>query len=129
MSLFPAYASGRNLAESFYAAMPYLSWQTIIVGDPLCTPFPRTPLSTDEMDPPIDADTQLPTYFAKRQLARAAGGVQTADMMWHAAVIHAAANDLVTASAELNAALNADPTLEKRADVKKLRLQLGGIEK
>ena len=49
--------------------------------------------------------------------------------MGPALVIHAAANDLVTASAELNAALNADPALEKRADVKKLRQQLGGIEK
>ncbi len=27
---------GRNLAESFYAAMPVLSWMNVIVGDPLC---------------------------------------------------------------------------------------------
>jgi len=290
--LFPAYASGRNLAESFYAAMPYLSWQTIIVGDPLCAPFSRATVSTEEMDPPIDTDTQLPAYFAKRQLAtiypelardaaaafirfqyrrlredpagarealeaaiaaeprftparvelavmydragdvdraiaqyrailtyspndplalnnlayalathqhnpaealpyaeratiaartdptllggasilnyytlgsyrreplipysldtlawvqhllgrdaealktlqqaRLAGGVQTADMMWHGAVIYAAANDPVRASAELNAALSADPAFADRADVKKLRQQLAAIEK
>lgn len=290
--LFPAYVGGRNLAESFYAAMPYLSWQAIIVGDPLCAPFSQTPVSSEEMDPPIDAATQLPAYFAKRQLAtmypelardaaaafiqfqyrslredsagarealeaaiaaeprfiparvelavmderagnmdgaiaqyrailtyspndplalnnlayalathqhnpeealpfaeratiaartdptllggssilnyytlgsyrreplipysldtlawvqhllgrdaeavktvqqaRAAGGVQTADMMWHAAVIYAAANDPARASAELNAALRADPAFAKRADVKKLRQQLGEIEK
>ena len=42
--LFPAYASGRNLAESFYAAMPYLSWLTVVVGDPLCAPFPHAQL-------------------------------------------------------------------------------------
>ena len=37
--LFPAYVKGLNLAEAFYAAMPYVSWQTIVLGDPLCAPF------------------------------------------------------------------------------------------
>jgi uncharacterized protein (TIGR03790 family) len=35
--LLPAYYQGHNLAESFYVAMPYLSWQGIVVGDPLCS--------------------------------------------------------------------------------------------
>ena len=35
--LFPAYFSGRNLAESYYLSVPFLSWQGIILGDPLCT--------------------------------------------------------------------------------------------
>lgn len=35
--LFPAYLKGRNLAESFYLAIPALSWQNIVLGDPLCT--------------------------------------------------------------------------------------------
>jgi uncharacterized protein (TIGR03790 family) len=34
--LFPAYFHGRNLAESYYVAIPGLSWQNIVVGDPLC---------------------------------------------------------------------------------------------
>ena len=34
---FPAYYRGRNLAESYYLAMPFLSWQGIILGDPLCS--------------------------------------------------------------------------------------------
>jgi uncharacterized protein (TIGR03790 family) len=34
--LIPAYASGRNLAESYYIAIPGLSWQNIVIGDPLC---------------------------------------------------------------------------------------------
>jgi uncharacterized protein (TIGR03790 family) len=34
--LFPAYFRGRNLAESYYLATPGLSWQNLIVGDPLC---------------------------------------------------------------------------------------------
>lgn len=35
--LLPAYFRGRNLAESYYAAIPGLSWQNIVVGDPLCS--------------------------------------------------------------------------------------------
>jgi uncharacterized protein (TIGR03790 family) len=35
--LFPAYLGGRNLAESYYLAMPALSWQNIVIGDPLCS--------------------------------------------------------------------------------------------
>jgi uncharacterized protein (TIGR03790 family) len=35
--LFPAYYGGRNLAESYYLAMPVLSWQNIVLGDPLCS--------------------------------------------------------------------------------------------
>ena len=34
--LLPAYYWGRNLAEAYYLAIPALSWQTIVVGDPLC---------------------------------------------------------------------------------------------
>jgi uncharacterized protein (TIGR03790 family) len=33
--LLPAYFKGRNLAESFYLSIPYLSWQNIVAGDPL----------------------------------------------------------------------------------------------
>ena len=35
--LLPAYFSGRNLAESYYLSIPVLSWQNIVVGDPLCS--------------------------------------------------------------------------------------------
>jgi uncharacterized protein (TIGR03790 family) len=34
--LLPAYNQGRNLAESYYLAMVDLSWQGVVVGDPLC---------------------------------------------------------------------------------------------
>lgn len=37
--LFPAYVAGRTLGEAMYLAMPSLSWQTVVVGDPLCRPF------------------------------------------------------------------------------------------
>jgi uncharacterized protein (TIGR03790 family) len=35
--VLPAYAHGRNLAESFYLGMPFLSWQGVVLGDPLCS--------------------------------------------------------------------------------------------
>lgn len=35
--LLPAYYRGRNLAESFYLAIPAVSWQNIVIGDPLCS--------------------------------------------------------------------------------------------
>jgi len=35
--LLPAYYHGRNLAESYYLAIPALSWMNIVIGDPLCT--------------------------------------------------------------------------------------------
>lgn len=34
--LLPAYNQGRNLAESYYLSLIYLSWQSVILGDPLC---------------------------------------------------------------------------------------------
>lgn len=34
--LLPAYFHGRNLAESYYLAIPTLSWMNVVVGDPLC---------------------------------------------------------------------------------------------
>jgi uncharacterized protein (TIGR03790 family) len=35
--LLPAYFEGHNLAESYYIALPYLSWQGVVLGDPLCS--------------------------------------------------------------------------------------------
>lgn len=37
--LFDRYTSGRNLAESFYAASQFLKWKDVVIGDPLCAPF------------------------------------------------------------------------------------------
>ncbi len=41
--LFDRYTSGFNLAESFYMASPLAGWKDIVVGDPLCRPYPRKP--------------------------------------------------------------------------------------
>ena len=71
--LFPAYLKGFNLAEAFYLALPHLGWQSVVVGDPLCAPFAST-LKTEDLDPAIDPETELPGFFstARLQNARAA---------------------------------------------------------
>ena len=35
--VLPAYFEGRNLAESYYLGLAYLSWQGVVLGDPLCS--------------------------------------------------------------------------------------------
>jgi uncharacterized protein (TIGR03790 family) len=67
--LFPAYLEGLNLAEAFYAAMPHLSWQNIVIGDPLCAPFRERPLDRSEVDPGVDERTGLPKFFSARRTA------------------------------------------------------------
>ena len=39
--LFDRYTSGRNLAESFYAASKYVHWRDMVIGDPLCAPYAK----------------------------------------------------------------------------------------
>ena len=38
--LFDRYTSGWTLAESFYAASRFVGWEDIVIGDPLCSPYP-----------------------------------------------------------------------------------------
>ena len=66
--LFPAYVSGLNLAEAFYRAIPSLSWQTIVIGDPLCAPFRKQDVAASELAPPLNPQTELPEYFSARRL-------------------------------------------------------------
>jgi uncharacterized protein (TIGR03790 family) len=73
--LFPAYLAGFNLVESFYLAIPHLSWQTVVIGDPLCTPFARKSLARTEIDAGMDAELGLPTFFAQRRLAEVSAGM------------------------------------------------------
>jgi uncharacterized protein (TIGR03790 family) len=67
--LFPAYLAGFNLAEAFYMAMPDLSWQTVVIGDPLCQPFQREAVPATELDPAIVSETELPAPFSGRRVA------------------------------------------------------------
>src|SRR5262249_31008902 len=70
--LLPAYLSGFNLAEAFYLATPFLSWETVIVGDPLCAPFETKPVPADQLFKDLDPDTDLPALFSDRLLSRLA---------------------------------------------------------
>lgn len=79
--LFPAYLSGLNIAESFYLAMPFLSWQQLVIGDPLCAAFPRTTLAPSEIHKRLDPDTGLPAWFSERRLALLSpGGLKVAGL-------------------------------------------------
>ena len=78
--LFPTYIAGFNLAESFYLGMPHLSWQTIVIGDPLCRPFKGTVLTRGDIEAAIDPATELPGLFSKRRLENARARLGTANM-------------------------------------------------
>lgn len=67
--LFPSYLAGFSLAEAFYLALPALSWQSVVVGDPLCAPFAKASVPAADLDPPLDKDTELPSLFSARRLA------------------------------------------------------------
>jgi Flp pilus assembly protein TadD len=67
--LFPAYVSGFNLVEAFYLAMPYLSWQAVIFGDPLCAPFRNPTVALADPIPPISPETELSPDFERRRIA------------------------------------------------------------
>lgn len=67
--LFPAYTAGFNLAEAYYLSIPFLSWQNVVIGDPLCAPFRDAPLAASQIDKGIDQETELPALFAERLLA------------------------------------------------------------
>ncbi len=65
--LFPAYLAGFNLAEAFYLATPFLSWQGVVIGDPLCAPFQRDALPSGDLDPGIDPETEHPRFLSQRR--------------------------------------------------------------
>jgi uncharacterized protein (TIGR03790 family) len=69
--LFSAYLGGFNLIESFYLAIPHLSWQTVVIGDPLCAPFGRKMLPRSGIEAGLDNDTELPALYSKRRLSTA----------------------------------------------------------
>jgi tetratricopeptide (TPR) repeat protein len=67
--LFSAYLAGLNLIESFYLALPHLSWQAVVVGDPLCAPFPRMATAeAADLAPPLVSQTGLPLFFSDRRV-------------------------------------------------------------
>jgi len=111
--LFPSYMSGFNLAESFYLAMPYLSWQSIVIGDPLAAPFPRKPLQAADIDSGIDPATELPAYFSARRVAALAPRLTTKEAAAAMARSEArtAKKDRAGSQAALEEATKLDPKL------------------
>jgi uncharacterized protein (TIGR03790 family) len=111
--VFPAYLTGFNLAESFYLAMPFVSWENIVVGDPLCAPFKTRGLSTEDVAPPLDPDTELPRFFSARRLAVLEGfGVksQVAKLVLKASA-QLSRGDLKDARPSLEEVTRLEPTL------------------
>ena len=111
--LFPAYVAGFNLAESFYLSIPYLSWQNIVIGDPLCAPFKRANAAAADLAPPSDPETELPQFFSDRRLAVLESyGVrrEISQLMLKASarLLHA---DLPAAAAALEAVTKIEPVL------------------
>ena len=112
--LFPAYVSGFNLAEAFYLATPFLSWQSVVVGDPLCSPFAaRRPAADDTTPPAMDPATELPAYFAERRLKVASGpGVPVPALQaWLRGEVRLAKDDDAGAREALETATKLEPRI------------------
>ena len=111
--LFPAYLSGFNLAESFYLAMPLLSWQTVVIGDPLCAPFRTRHIDTADLEPSVDPQTELPTFLSDRRVAAltATGARKEAAQHVAKAEVHDTRGDKDGARAELERATSIDPSM------------------
>jgi uncharacterized protein (TIGR03790 family) len=109
--LFAAYVAGFNLAESFYMAMPSLSWQTVVIGDPLCAPFGPKPLAPADLSPPKDSVTELPEFLSARRVSvLSKGGVKPdAVKLMIKAEARVADRDRAGAQAALEQATAADP--------------------
>jgi Tfp pilus assembly protein PilF len=93
--------------------MPYLSWQTVVMGDPLCAPFRTQTLSRDQAMPDLDPETELPKFFSARGVARlTAGGVgaQAARLLLKAGT-RIAQGDVAGAREPLQMATSLDPRL------------------
>lgn len=69
--LFPAYRAGFTLAESFYMALPHLSWQAVVVGDPLAAPFGPAVASTPAPPPGVSLFLQRRARALETALRRA----------------------------------------------------------
>ena len=83
--LFPAYRAGYTLAESFYMSLRYLSWQSVVIGDPLVAPF-ETFVSARPAPPPgMLIFLQRRTDVLGRALARA----DTPELRRALALVHA----------------------------------------
>jgi tetratricopeptide (TPR) repeat protein len=70
-----------NLAEAFYLAMPFLSWENIVLGDPLCAPYRTAVLTASQLHKGIDPETEQPAVFVGRRLAYLSTGGLNAEAL------------------------------------------------
>ena len=99
-----------------------LSWQTVVVGDPLCAPFASSQLAA--VSPPVvDPETELPVWYSGRVLKvlNASGTPVAAAKATARAEARLAHDDLAGAASALEEAVAADPSRVM------WRLQLAGI--
>src|SRR5262249_878352 len=79
--LFPAYRAGFTLAESFYMALPHLSWQAVVGGGRVTAPF--GPVAN--RPPPV---SRIP-YFLERRVRMLESKESTLEMVRMLAVTYA----------------------------------------
>ena len=108
--LFPAYVSGFNLVEAYYLALPVLSWQSVVIGDPLCAPFRSAGVADADLDPSVDPTTELPLFLSDRRVgALVAAGVGEEAAKWMArSEVRLAAGDTAGARDALERATKID---------------------
>jgi uncharacterized protein (TIGR03790 family) len=73
--LFPAYVSGRSLAEAYALATRHVGWRMVVFGDPLCRPFGPEPAPVTYTR---DERSGLTRPYLDRTLAMAARGAPRA---------------------------------------------------
>lgn len=121
--LFPAYLAGFNLIESFYLAIPHLSWQTVVIGDPLCAPFGRKMLPRSGIEGGIDPETELPAFFSQRRVAQIA---QAQKGMPEKAILYVAKSESLGIRGERARARQAlEQAVELAPESPTINLQLG----
>jgi hypothetical protein len=81
--LFAAYRAGLSAVESFYRALLHLSWQSVVVGDPLVSPF-GPPAGVGEAPPPgMLVFWQRRVAFLEQVIARAPSAQGSRALAWH----------------------------------------------
>lgn len=66
--LFKALSQGKNLGDAAYYALPALSWQNVLVGDPLYQPFRRS--LAEQWSHRDDVAPRLAAYVVLREMRR-----------------------------------------------------------
>lgn len=111
--LFAAYLAGHGLVDSFYLALPHLSWRAVVLGDPLCRPFPGQDDPARSSDVPLDPATDLPQYFSERRVqaaaARARGVELAAVKAWVRSGVMRGRGDMAAAKRALDEVVALDP--------------------